>query len=249
MPGDTMPEGEVLDATRAVANSCATLLDLIDHSRPLVIRAEEANADPGAAAAAIARHLALAVPEEIVAAIVGELADAGLTPERAAAEAWWENAGERLQTLVNGALGAYAAHFVGDDFGAIDWEPGLFMIGEEPPVVPARAATRPVDITGRPRPLIYGPHISLPAGSWSARIAVGLSQEASELSFVADVYAGRVLGQARIAPGHNGVVEADIDFSIDGLCEDRLEIRVTNERAAFDGRIALGHVRLTRKTA
>ena len=48
------------------------------------------------------------------------------------------------------------------------WEPELSYLSEEPISSVLVPATRPADLTGRPRFVLYGPFINLPPGPWSA---------------------------------------------------------------------------------
>ncbi len=121
-------------------------------------------------------------PEQLFASLKEE----GIVPVRSADSMWWDSLAEPEQALVNGALGAYVDYFTGGDLTSITWERDLFFIGDQPKV----RATRPIDVTGRARCLIYGPYIMLPPGSWSASILLGFSKEAAELGYVVEVVAG-----------------------------------------------------------
>lgn len=67
------------------------------------------------------------------------------------------------------------------------------------------------------------------------------------MSYVVEVVAGadRQLTHVRIHPHEDRFVEANLSFSIDDSVDQMLEVRVKTERAAFDGRLALGHVAIT----
>ncbi len=67
------------------------------------------------------------------------------------------------------------------------------------------------------------------------------------MSYVIEVVAGadRQLTHVRIHPQQERFIEANLSFSIDELVHQMIEVRVQNERPAFDGRVALGHVRIT----
>jgi hypothetical protein len=102
-----------------------------------------------------------------------------------------------------------------------------------------------VDITGRIRFLVYGPFINLPPGSWSARVVLGFSPEAAGMAYVVEVFAGTRLTHIRVEPGNEDVAEVNLHFSIDAYVDHAVQIRIYNERAAFDGRLALGYVTMT----
>jgi hypothetical protein len=90
---------------------------------------------------------------------------------------------------------------------------------------------------------VLGPYISLPPGSWSATVALGFSEGAAEMSYIVEVITDARLVHVRIEPGKQRFVEVNLNFS---LTEPHvITIGVYIERAAFDGRLALGHVIVT----
>jgi hypothetical protein len=173
------------------------------------------------------------------------LRDEGVVPLPADDDAWWDSLEERQQALVNGALGAYVDHFAGGPLGKITWERELFFISEEPATHEPVLASRPVDITGRIRFLVYGPYINLPPGSWSASVILGFSPEAAGMTYIIEVFAGTQLTHVRIEPGDERIFEANLHFSLDAAIDQPVQIRIHNERPAFDGRLALGYVIIT----
>jgi hypothetical protein len=107
-------------------------------------------------------------------------------------------------------------------------------------------ATQTVDITGRVRALIYGPYIKLPPGRWSAEMVLGFSQEAMDMNFVIDVLiGGSQVAATNIRPAYEGIISVTLHFVIEEGNDHGVEFRVVNERAAFEGRIAIGHTLLT----
>jgi hypothetical protein len=235
---------DLVSATRAVASSCASLLRSVSMSSGLVLTARDGR-DPLSAAAAIARQLDLSVARRDIENIVEQLRGAGVEPGQNDNHTWWDSLKESEQELVDGALGAYGDHFSGADFGKITWGRELFFISDEPPTEQPAPATRAVDITGRIRFLVYGPFVNLPPGSWSARVVLGFSPEAAGMAYVAEVFAGTRLTHLRVEPESEHVAEVDLHFSIDASVDHPVQIRIYNERAAFDGRLALGYVTMT----
>jgi hypothetical protein len=201
-------------------------------------------ADPAETARAIADHFGFAVDRHEISEVLAELAAAGLAPGRDEAGAWQDALGEREQAIVNGALQPYAAPLATSDLEPLIWERELFFIFEDPPAPTPVPATRPVDITGRARVLIYGPSVNLPPGNWSADIVLGFSVETAGMSFMIDVYAGRQLTYTRLESTGAHVTEVSVHFVIESTLDQRIEVRVLSERAAFDGRLALGQVTL-----
>jgi len=241
----TRPGYDLVAATRAVASSCASLFGYVRMPGALVLNTARDCRDPMSTATAIACHLELDLCEADIANIVEGLKDGGITPVQGEVDTWWDCLGDSEKALVSGALGAYVDHFEGGDFAKITWERELFFISDEPPPPRPVPATRPVDITGRVRFLLYGPFINLPPGSWSAGVVRGFSPEAAGMAYVVEVFAGTRLADVRVDPGSERVVEVNLHFSIDRSVDQPVQIRIHNERAAFDGRLALGYVTMT----
>ena len=242
----TRPGADLIEATRAVASSCASMLGCASMPEALVLNGRRCGLDLIATARMITNHLELGLADSDIQNVVSTLADEGVIPMQTEDDAWWGGLEEPQQALVNGALGAYVDHFSGGDFGNITWERHLFFIFEDPPAHESVLATRPVDITGRMRCLLYGPFINLPLGSWSARVVLGFSSEAAAMTYVVEAFAGSQLNHVRIQPANERIFEVDLHFSIDASVDDPVQIRIHNERAAFDGQLALGYVALTR---
>jgi hypothetical protein len=232
---------DVVTATRMVASSCASLLGYASMPAGLVLSASAHSREPVSTAMAISRHFELEIGEFDISNIVDELQHEGISPGEN--DVTWLDESE--EALVNGALGAYTQYFGGDELGKITWERQLFYIYDEPPAPQPIPATRPVDITGRIRFLVYGPFIRLPPGSWTASVILGFSPEAAGMGYSVEVFAGTRLAHARLEPGSESVVEVVLHFSIDESVDQPVQIRIHNERAAFDGRLALGCVTMT----
>ncbi|HEY3912250.1 MAG TPA: hypothetical protein VGM07_20550 [Stellaceae bacterium] len=233
------------EATRAVASSCAAILSLTRAPGALVVSSGDA-VDPISVAAAIAEHFELSASRDEIAAIVSELGEAGITPNQVEDSTWWDGLSERHRAVVNGALLPYLR---GADLEPLVWEPELFFINDDPPPPTPVTAARLVDITGRVRFLIYGPFVNLPPGSWSANVVLGFSAEAAGMSFMVEIFAGRQLACTRVEPGAEQIIEANLQFAIDDSVDQPVQVRIVNERAAFDGRLALGPVTVAPKAS
>lgn len=237
-----------LDGLRAAARSCAALVGSLGIPHALVLNAERDATHPMTTAQAICRHFELALTEVQIAVVLDQVAQHNLSPTAELDPSWWDTLDDASRRLAEGALDPYRAHFAGAELGPITWERELFFINEEQPADQLQSAARPIDITGRSRVLIHGPYIGLPAGNWSAKVALGFSKEAAETSFVVDVHGDRLLAEVDVSPPSEGLVEVDLPFTIDGPIDQYIMVRVWNRRAAFDGRLALGHVTLTPQT-
>jgi hypothetical protein len=228
--------------TRAVANSCPFLISYVSMEGALALHVSDAASDPRGAAAAIARHLDIQVNEAEIAGIVGDLAFAGIAPRRSEngphPNAAFSEAGRKM---VDGALAAYAQYFAERSMGPIIWTRDLFILGEDG----TRQPTRPLDISGGSRILIYGPYVHLPPGRWSARVLLGFSKESAGYTFFVDVFAGAQIGVTRVQPAGTGIFDAEITFSLEGPHDIGIEIRVVLGEMAKAGQMAFGHVVLT----
>jgi hypothetical protein len=233
------------EAVRAVASSCAAIFSLTKAPGALVVSGGDV-VDPIAVAAVIAEHFELPASRDEIAAIVAELGEAGITPNRVEDRAWWDALSERQRAVVSGALAPYLS---GADLEPLVWEPELFFANSDSPAPTTVTAARVVDITGRVRFLAYGPFINLPPGSWSANAVLGFSAEAAGMSFMVEVFAGRQLSCTRITPSAEQIIEANIHFVIDSSVDQPVQVRIVNERPAFDGRLAIGHVTVAPKAA
>jgi hypothetical protein len=233
------PGYDQIAATREVASSCAAMLTLAAAPGALILP-KEGWGDRTALASAIARHFGFALDPRDIARIAESVSI--------------DNTAELTQgfgaddDLVSGALDPYVKHFTeGGALEPIRWEPGLFFAtqnAEDGSRVPARGA---IDVTGRARFLIFGPYINLAPGSWVATVALGFSAETSGMSFIIEIAAGTQLAYTRVQPTREQMIETNLSFTIPPSTDRPVEIRVISERAAFDGRIALGTVRLARR--
>lgn len=229
----------LIDATRAVASSCAAMLSIINAPNALVLTPRR----PRAAASAIAKHFGMPVATSELARLVEGFPE-GSAGSEAEDRGWWDSLGDREQAIINGALEPYIAQSAAGASHRLVWEPELFYsIGAEADAAPV-PSSGPIDITGRARFLTFGPYINLAPGQWSASVVLGFSAETAGLSFLLDAAAGVQLGHARVESAGEQVVATDLHFSVDASIGQPIEIRVLLERAAFDGRVVLGPVRL-----
>ncbi len=230
-------------ATRTVAGSCAAMLGIANDPNALVLRPAPASEIP-AIAAAIAERFDFSIEPDELAAIADQVAGHSISDEEDNRR-WQEQLGERERSIVNGALEPYVAYFAGGGIERLVWEPELFFAATDPAGPVPLPAVGPIDVTGRPRAFIYGPYITLPPGSWSADIVLGFSAETAGTSFFIEVCAGAQLASTHVQPNGEQVIETSLQFTIDEAASMPVEIRVFNERAAFDGRVILGSIGVT----
>lgn len=231
-------------ATQAVASSCGALWDWAAMPGALILHAERDAAQPAETAAAIARHLRIAIDDAALAGILRDLA--GASPVRPPHDTtqWWNALQPAEQQMMIGALEPY----VGDDdraLSAITWTRELFFLADRP----TERVVGPVDITGRARRLFDGPHIMLPPGAWSLSLSARLSRGAVEHEFLVEITADRPLAAGTLSPQRDGRAEIRLDFVLDALTERPLAVRLSSTRAAFDGAILIDRVTLVRSDA
>jgi len=236
------------EATRAVASSCAAMLTTTTAAGALVLKPVDAGNLP-ALAAAIVRHFKLPVDDSALSALIEFDPDAGSELTEADLRSWLDQLSDRDQAIVRGALGSYIGHFTGGDLEPLVWEPELFFIGEEPTSPVPVPAARPIDLTGRPRFVVYGPYINLAPGPWLADIVLGFSAEAAGMTFAIEIFCGTQLTQTHITVAGEEVNETRLHFAIGDDVDQPVQIRIHNERAAFDGRLAVGYVAMTPQAA
>ena len=188
-----------------------------------------------ATARAIAHHLALALSDDAIAEIVSDLAAAGLTLERSDGIARWDGLGADEQRVVGGALDPFVTYLASGVLPPIIWERELFFLGDRP----SERATGIIDVTGRARCLLHGPHIMLPPGSWSLLLKLLFSRAAAEHDFLAEVIADRQISSSIIRPQTEGVFELNLAFALEATTDHPITIRLSNQRAAFDGTVTL----------
>jgi hypothetical protein len=91
-----------------------------------------------------------------------------------------------------------------------------------------------LDITGRPRILVYGPYFTVPRGVWRAKVRFAVDEEAARRQFRIDWGTPTDFTSAAIHPEGPGVYEAEITH---GWPEcDQAELRFLLMEGAFDGR-------------
>jgi hypothetical protein len=236
------PGYDLASATREIASSCAAMMTLAAAPGALVL--PSGGQDPTALAASIARHFGFTLSSDEIAAVAASVETVAETEEKEE-NGWFDRLGQHEQTIINGALEPYVKYFSGGgELEPIVWEPDLFLTIEGAADGPWKPVSGPIDITGRARFLIFGPYINLPPGAWSVTAVIGFSAETAGLSFVIEIAAGTQLSFARVQPTGEQVIQTDLQFTIDDSATQAVEVRIVSERAAFDGRIVLGHVRL-----
>ena len=229
---------ELRDASRLVACSCAFVCRYSSLPGALVVSSERASRSPNATVAALAEHLELSVDTDTIDRIIAELEASGLVPVDPDAAESARLSDESLPT-VNGALAPFSDYFASGTLGPIIWSRNLFLEENHGPAI------HPINISGKIRYLVHGPHIALPPGSWMAEVILGFSEDAIGMGFRIEVWAGSQLGMAQITPSGPGLARVNVNFVLEESNDSLVEIRVMNERAAIYGQLILGQVTMT----
>jgi hypothetical protein len=229
-------------AVQQVASGCAALRGLAGVGQALVLSGVQDWSDPVETAGLIARHLNLAIDRFSLgeaAARVGQVARP--RSERDAAARWRAlAAGERELAL--GALSPFIDAWADSATASLTWPYRLFFSGDRQ----QERVTGPIDITGRPRCLLHGPHILILPGSWTLSLTVLFSREALEHEFDVEISADGQLASGMLQPAADGWAELALEFVLDDAVEQPIAIRINSRRAAFDGAIVNVTASLTR---
>jgi hypothetical protein len=237
---------DVAAAVQLVASSCAGITRYVSSQGALALFRDRDGSNPMSTARAIAHHLALNVSDTDIGEIVNGLAAAGLTFEHTGGAARWDGLGVEEQRIADGAVGPFVTYLSTGDLPPIIWGPELFFRGDRP----SERATGLIDVTGRARRLLDGPHIMLPPGSWSLSLRLLFSREATEHDFLLEVVADRQVASRTIRPQIEGVFEVNLSFAVEPTTDHPIAIRLSTQRAAFDGAVAVvGAVLTTDGTA
>ncbi|HEX3952474.1 MAG TPA: hypothetical protein VHW90_02805 [Stellaceae bacterium] len=231
------------DAVQTLASSCAALTEYAARSDVLVLHGNRDWAQPGTTAMAIAEYLGLEVDDYEVAEIIVEPTASAALRRRHDAAAWWESLQIAERDMVTGALAAYLDDPALDRNVPIIWTSELFFLGDEP----NKRLLAPVDITGRVRPLLQGPHIMLPPGTWTLSLSTRLSSDASEHAFSVEVWTDRAIATGTMQARQEGNATIELDFTVDAMAERPVAIRISTTRAAFDGAIIAAEATLIEK--
>ncbi|HEX3953202.1 MAG TPA: hypothetical protein VHW90_06495 [Stellaceae bacterium] len=229
-------------ALQATASSCAAISGYLTAPGALALSSDHDWREPTGAAMAIARHLQLDIGDADVAELIGELAEANPGSSRQQANAWFNALSQAERETVDGTLAPYTGRTEDNQWSPIVWTGDLFFIGDRP----TERARGTIDITGRARCLVHGPHIMLPPGSWSVSVALDFSREAVEHEFLVEVWTSHQLASGTLLPQQVGSITITLHFALDELNEHPVSIRLSTVRAAFDGAFAVHEATLIR---
>jgi hypothetical protein len=222
-------------AVQLVASSCSSIARYLSSPGALALFRDRVTDDPVGIARAIADHLALAISNTDIVDIVQDLAAAGMPPARSDSFVGWDGLQDDEERIASGALDPFVAYLSTGELPPIIWERELFFLGDRP----SERAAGFIDLTGRARCLLHGPYIMLPPGAWSLTLGLLCSREAVEHDFLIEVVADRQIASCTVRPQAEGVIEISLGFTLEVAADHPIAIRLSTQRAAFDGTVAL----------
>jgi hypothetical protein len=227
--------GDVAAAAQLVASSCAGITRYVASPGALALFRDRDAGDPAGLVRAIAHHLGLGIGEPEITQIIADLAASGQTLEPVDGVPRWDRFRAEELRVVRGVLDPFVNYLVNGALPPITWERELFFLGDRP----SERATGVIDVTGRARCLLHGPHIMLPPGSWSLSLKLFFSAAAAEYDFLAEVLADRLIASCVIRPQAEGVLELNLAFAVEVTTDHPIAIRLSTQRAAFDGTVVV----------
>jgi hypothetical protein len=249
--------GEGMDliyALRAVSRGCASFAPLLRRTDALVEQIHIGESIDVSRAALIADYLGLRLSTRAIGDVVsaanaqysgrpslpGHLASPSDPADKSSFPRWKQFFSPSESIVVDKILGGYASLFDGGELGPIRWPPEAFILGDDPKSAPVGV----VDMTGKFRCLVFGPYLHLPPGRWCATTILAAAADAFHEQIAIDVFTDKRLAEKFIPLDRPGVYRISVEFEVlDPTIP--IQVRISNLRAPFEGRIALGDVELS----
>lgn len=121
------------------------------------------------------------------------------------------------------------------------WSPALFNYDSR---LSPGGAPGELDLTGRPRFLITGPYIVMPAGRWRVVYRLTFDAAGSRFRFRADWGSATDFVSEEFTPGQAGVFELSQEYDWNGT--DPCELRVILFEGVFDGEMTFSGAQVSR---
>lgn len=116
------------------------------------------------------------------------------------------------------------------------WSPGLFTYDERN--LEAGPQSGRLDVMGRPRFLVTGPYMSMPVGTWEAKVSLSFDHDVSSRRFRIDWGGIETFTSYEFCPGRSGVFDITLDFSW-GVSSPA-ELRLLVLEGVFHGGVVFG---------
>ena len=119
------------------------------------------------------------------------------------------------------ALQKAAEVFLG---GEAKWPVGLFSYDRRNAETAPRSGH--LDVTGRPRFLVTGPYLWMPAGTWRAVVTLSFDADVSHRKFRVDWGGVETFASQEFHPGHSGIFEITLEHHWDTAAAAELRVLV-----------------------
>lgn len=90
-----------------------------------------------------------------------------------------------------------------------------------------------LDISGRPRTLLYGPYLALPAGRWKSTMRFSIDQDGATHELRFDWGLDTDFVSKSVTPGHSGIYEIEIEHTVAEL--GLWQFRILVMQGVFEG--------------
>lgn len=101
-----------------------------------------------------------------------------------------------------------------------------------------------IDLTGRMRPLVYGPYVWLPAGRWRVDVRVAVDPEKAHVPLLFEWGSGGEFCRVMTEVRHSGVYSVSLDRI--WVEADAAQLRIWNAHPVFQGRLSFEECRIVR---
>ncbi len=115
----------------------------------------------------------------------------------------------------------------------VSWSERLFVY--EPKSCVEGAQLGMLDISGRPRTLVFGPFLALPPGRWKAIMRFAIDEPATQYPFRFDWGLATDYVEETVTPVEPGVYEIELEHAVEEL--GYWQFRVVLSQGAFDGKL------------
>jgi hypothetical protein len=115
----------------------------------------------------------------------------------------------------------------------VNWSERLFTY--DPKSCVDEAPLGVLDVTGRPRTLLYGPYLALPPGRWRVNVRFAIDDDAAGHEMRFDWGPGSDFISQSETPNAGGVYEVEVDHTVDEV--GAWQFRILLMEGAFEGRL------------
>ncbi len=118
----------------------------------------------------------------------------------------------------------------------VEWPPEFFLTTESKTV--EADGLKIIDLTGSPRPVVWGPHFYMPSGRWEIRLRFAVDQNASGRAFSFEWGDLSDYTSLKATPGVAGVYEVVLEH--EWTKPSVAEMRISVTEGVFDGTLTFG---------